>query len=270
MMLALNRKIHRAYARVREGNFALEGLLGFDLHGKTVGVVGTGQIGARLRAHHDRLRLPPARPRPVSDSEAARAIGVELPRPRCSPPEADIVSLHCPLTPETRHLHRRRRLAPMKRGAMLVNTSRGAILDTPAVIAALKSGQLGYLALDVYEEEDEALLRGPVGQGDRRRRLRAPADLPQRPDHRPPGLLHRRSDDAPSRRRRWPTSKASRGPAARCIPSPAERGTPRNHSTPRAAEPIPCRAAPRPVRMCVQHHAPLAPSSSASAARSPP
>jgi D-lactate dehydrogenase len=163
MLLALNRNIHRAYARVREGNFALEGLLGFDLHGKTVGVVGTGQIGlafARIMAGFG-CRLLGHDPFP---SDAARAIGVEYRALDALLPEADIVSLHCPLTPETRHLLDRRRLASMKRGAMLVNTSRGAILDTPAVIAALKSGQIGHLALDVYEEEEKLFFEDLSGK----------------------------------------------------------------------------------------------------------
>ena len=154
LILTLNRHTHRAFNRVREGNFALEGLLGFDLHGKTVGIVGTGQIGlafARIMAGfgcrllgHDPQENPEClklglRYRPLDDLLA----------------ESDVVSLHCPLTPGTRHLMNAERLARMKRGAMLVNTSRGAILDTGAVIRALKSGHLGHLALDVYEEEEK-------------------------------------------------------------------------------------------------------------------
>ncbi len=154
LIMALNRKIHRAYARVREGNFALEGLLGFDLHGKTVGVVGTGAIGlafCRIMAGFGCRLLG------FDPQENVECLRLGL---RYLPLEevlerADIVSLHCPLTPRTRHLIDTAALARMKPGAMLVNTSRGAILDTGAVVAALKSGRLGHLALDVYEEEEK-------------------------------------------------------------------------------------------------------------------
>jgi D-lactate dehydrogenase len=154
LILALNRRIHRAYARVREGNFALEGLLGFDLHGKTVGLVGTGQIGlafARIMAGFG-CRLLGFDPQP---SPQAPALGLEYLPLDDLLARSDIVSLHCPLTPGTRHLIDAAALARMKRGAMLVNTSRGGILDTAAVIEALKSGQLGHLGLDVYEEEEK-------------------------------------------------------------------------------------------------------------------
>jgi D-lactate dehydrogenase len=154
LIMSLNRKIHRAYARVREGNFALEGLLGFDLHGKTVGVVGAGQIGlafARIMAGFGCRLLGHD---PQENAEAPK-LGLRYMPLEEVLAEADIVSLHCPLTPATRHLIDDRALARMKPGAMLVNTSRGAILDTRAVVAALKSGRLGYLALDVYEEEEK-------------------------------------------------------------------------------------------------------------------
>jgi len=154
MMLSLNRHIHRAYNRVREGNFALDGLLGFDMRGRTVGVVGTGTIGievARILAGfgckilgHDPQR-----------SEAFTALGgsyVELPALFA---QSDIITLHCPLNPGTRHLIDTAAIAAMKRGVMLVNTSRGAVIDTRAAIAGLKSGAIGHLALDVYEEEGD-------------------------------------------------------------------------------------------------------------------
>jgi D-lactate dehydrogenase len=154
LILALNRHIHRAYNRVREGNFALEGLLGFDLHGKAVGVVGTGQIGvafAKIMAGFG-CRMLGFDPQP---NPACQALGMDYRPLEALLPEADIVSLHCPLTPATRHLIDAAALARMKPGAMLVNTSRGAILDTHAVIEALKSRHLGALALDVYEEEEK-------------------------------------------------------------------------------------------------------------------
>ncbi|HYF19983.1 MAG TPA: 2-hydroxyacid dehydrogenase [Ramlibacter sp.] len=158
LVLTLNRKIHRAHARVREGNFALEGLLGFDLHGRTVGVVGTGKIGEcflRIMAGFGcRLLAHDPAPNPACQALGAHYVPLEqLLR------ESDIVSLHCPLTPHTRHLLDADALALMKPGAMLVNTSRGAVVDTRAVIGALKSGALGSLGIDVYEEEADLFFR---------------------------------------------------------------------------------------------------------------
>lgn len=154
LILALNRKIHRAYTRVREGNFALDGLMGFDLKGRCVGVVGTGRIG-RLVADiligfgcqvlaHDVHR--------DSDLERKGVRYVELNELLAS---ADIITLHCPLTPQTRHLINEDAVRQMKRNVMLINTSRGELIDTRAVIAGLKSGRIGYLGLDVYEEEED-------------------------------------------------------------------------------------------------------------------
>lgn len=153
LILALNRKLHRAYARVREGNLALDGLEGFELHGQTVGVVGTGAIGAlvaRTLALGFGCRVLAADPQPRDD---LRQIGVEYVDRKTLFAESMVTTLHCPLTPETYHLVDAERLAAVPRGAMLVNTSRGPLIDTAAVIAALKSGRLGALALDVYEEE---------------------------------------------------------------------------------------------------------------------
>ncbi|HUG55172.1 MAG TPA: 2-hydroxyacid dehydrogenase [Vicinamibacteria bacterium] len=152
LILALNRKLHRAWARVREGNFALDGLLGFDLVGRTAGVVGTGKIGAvvaRILSGFG-CRILAYDPLPAPECLALGAVYVPLPDLLAS---SDIVSLHCPLTPETRHLIDAAALARMKKDAMLINTGRGALVDTPAVIEALKSGHLGHLGLDVYEEE---------------------------------------------------------------------------------------------------------------------
>ena len=151
LIMALNRKTHRAYNRVREGNFALEGLLGFDLHGKTVGVVGTGKIGAVFATvmRGFGVRVLAYDPYPDEDLEG---VVQYAPLPELFS-EADIVSLHCPLTPETHHLIDYDALTKMKPGVMLINTSRGALVDTKAVIAGLKSGKVGTLGLDVYEEE---------------------------------------------------------------------------------------------------------------------
>jgi D-lactate dehydrogenase len=152
LLLALNRKLHRAYSRVRDQDFSLAGLEGFDLHGKTLGIVGTGTIGtvfARLiRGFHCEVLAHDPFP------------NEEIPRMRGTYVELDelferslVVSLHCPLTPETHHLVDADRFAQMPAGALLVNTSRGGLVDAAAAVEALKSGHLGGLAIDVYEEE---------------------------------------------------------------------------------------------------------------------
>lgn len=152
LVLALNRRLHRAYNRTREGDFSLHGLTGFDLVGKRVGVVGTGQIGevfARIMAGFGCALLAyDPYPNPAVEALGGRYVPLnELLA------ESDIVSLHCPLNDGTRYLVNSHSLQRMKRGAMLINTGRGALVETPALIEALKSGQLGYLGLDVYEEE---------------------------------------------------------------------------------------------------------------------
>ena len=154
LILALNRKIHRAYNRVREGNFALQGLLGFDLHERTVGVIGTGLIGATFARCMLGFGCEVIATDPFPD-EALRRAGVEYLTVEELLSRSHIVSLHCPLTPETHHLIDEERLALMREGAMLINTSRGALIDTAAVIDGLKSGRIGHLGLDVYEEEDD-------------------------------------------------------------------------------------------------------------------
>ena len=152
LILTLNRKIHRAHNRVRENNFALQGLLGFDLAGKTVGVVGTGAIGAvfaRIMTGFG-CRVSAFDPQP---NQACRDLGVEYVDLPTLFGHSDIVSLHCPLTPSTYHLVDRDAVASMPHGVMLVNTSRGALIDTSAVIDGLKIGRIGSVGLDVYEEE---------------------------------------------------------------------------------------------------------------------
>ncbi len=152
LILTLNRKTHRAYNRVREGNFALDGLLGFDLCGKTVGIVGTGKIGLALARILRGFECRVLATDPFPNPECIE-LGVEYVSwgEMCS--AAHIISLHCPLTPETHHLVDDTALRRMRPGVMLVNTSRGAVVDTRAVIEALKDRRLGSLALDVYEEE---------------------------------------------------------------------------------------------------------------------
>lgn len=149
LILSLNRKLHRAYNRAREGNFALEGLLGFDLHGKTVGVVGIGRIGhafaSIMRGFGCKVLVHDAF---TTNNEFENVSLEQLLR------ESDIVSLHCPLTPDTFHLINAQTIAQMKPGAMLINTSRGGLVEASAVIEPLRSGHLSALGLDVYEEED--------------------------------------------------------------------------------------------------------------------
>jgi D-lactate dehydrogenase len=152
LILALNRHLHRAYNRTRDGDFSLHGLTGFDLVGKTVGIVGTGQIGttfARIMAGFG-CSLLAYDPYPNPQVQALGARYLDLPQLLA---KAQIISLHCPLTAQSKHLINAASLAQMQPGAMLINTGRGALVDTPALIEALKSGQLGYLGLDVYEEE---------------------------------------------------------------------------------------------------------------------
>jgi len=154
LILTLNRKLHRAYARVREGNFSLDGLLGFEVHGSTVGIIGTGKIGvafARIMSGFG-CRLLAHDPYPNAECEKLGVEYVELPTLFGA---SDIIALHAPLMPATVHLIDEAALGQMKDGVMLVNTSRGALVDTRAVIDALKSGRLGGLGLDVYEEEEE-------------------------------------------------------------------------------------------------------------------
>jgi D-lactate dehydrogenase len=154
LILTLNRKTHRAWARVREGNFELDGLMGFDLHGKAIGVIGTGQIGsvlARILTGFG-CRVIAHDPKPDPD---CLALGVEYLDLAPLLEASDIVTLQCPLTPQTHHLIDDDAVALMKRGVMLINTSRGAVIDTRAIIRGLKSGHVGSLGLDVYEEEGD-------------------------------------------------------------------------------------------------------------------
>ena len=153
LMLALDRNIHRAWARVRENNFALEGLLGRNLHGRTVGVIGTGQIGA-LVARSLRLGFGcDVLASDVAPDPALQTIGVRYTDPADLLTASDVVTLHCPLTPATRHIIDAAAIARARDGLMIVNTSRGALIDTAALIEGLKTRKLGGVALDVYEQE---------------------------------------------------------------------------------------------------------------------
>lgn len=154
LLLTLNRKIHRAYNRVRELNFSLSGLVGFDVFGKTVGIIGTGKIG-RITAQIFRgFGAVVVAYDPFASQEWATANGVRYVDLDTLLTASDIISLHVPLLAETRHLINERSLSRMKQGVFIVNTSRGKLIDTAALIAALKTGHVGGVALDVYEEEE--------------------------------------------------------------------------------------------------------------------
>jgi D-lactate dehydrogenase len=154
LLLALNRKIHRAFNRVRELNFSLHGLVGFDLHGKTAGIVGTGKIGVIMAEILRGFGMRVLAFDPYPNTEWARKTGVDYVDFLTLAAQSDVLSLHVPLTAATRHLIRAESIQAMKPGAILINVSRGALMDATALIAALKSGHLGGVALDVYEEEE--------------------------------------------------------------------------------------------------------------------
>ncbi len=158
LMLTLNRHTHKAYNRVRESNFALDGLLGFDMHGKTVGLIGLGKIGvitAQILAGFGCKLLG----YDMVESEEAKAVGVTFVPLDDLLAQADIITLHCPLTPQTKHLINARSIKLVKPGVMIINTSRGALIDGAAAIEGLKNKQIGYLGMDVYEEEGDLFFR---------------------------------------------------------------------------------------------------------------
>ncbi len=158
LLQTLNRRTHRAYNRTRENNFSLDGLQGRDIHGTTVGLVGTGRIGAifaRIMAGFGVTLLG----YDVAPNPDCVALGMAYVPLSELLSRADIISLHVPLLPSTHHIISHDAIAGMKRGAILINTSRGKLVDTEAVIAGLKSGQLGGVGLDVYEEEDGLFFR---------------------------------------------------------------------------------------------------------------
>lgn len=163
LILALNRKIHRAHNRIHEGNFALDGLIGFNLAGKTVGIVGTGGIGTAMARILLGFRCTVIATDPVLNPDLI-AEGVRYVTRDALFGTSDIVTLHCPLNASTRHLVDGAILARSRRGFMLVNTGRGSLVDTGAAIDALKSGQLGNFALDVYEGEEGLFFEDHSGQ----------------------------------------------------------------------------------------------------------
>lgn len=154
LLLALNRKIHRAYQRVRELNFSLDGLVGFDIHDKTIGIIGTGKIGRLFATAVTGLgaRVLACDPSPSEEVRALR--GARYGTLDELMASSDIISLHCPLTPATNHLINAGRIAQMKSGVIILNTGRGQLIDTAALIQGLKTGKIGGAGLDVYEEEE--------------------------------------------------------------------------------------------------------------------
>jgi D-lactate dehydrogenase len=155
LILTLNRRYHKAFTRVRDGNFALDGLLGFDIQGKTIGIIGTGKIGQvftnLLKGFGCRVLAYDKYPNTKwAEENNIRYVGLEE-----LYAESDIISLHCPLTQETYHIINEYAIQAMKKGVMIINTSRGPLIDSDAVIDGLKIGRVGYLGLDVYEEESE-------------------------------------------------------------------------------------------------------------------
>jgi len=155
LIMALNRRTHRAHARVRDGNFSLAGLVGFDMHGKTAGVIGTGKIGICLLEILKGFGCELLACSRTEKQELVDRLGVRYAEQDELFARSDIVSLHCALTPETYHMVDADAIAKMKDGVMLINTARGGLIDTPALLDGLKSGRIGYAGLDVYEEEAE-------------------------------------------------------------------------------------------------------------------
>lgn len=158
LILTLNRKTHKAYNRIRESNFSLEKLVGFNLYGKTIGVVGTGQIGVMfcniMKGFGCHIIAYD-----IYESDELEEKGIVYKSFQELLKESDIISLHCPLTPETMHLIDKTAIGQMKNGVMLINTSRGAVINTPDVIEALANEKIGYLGIDVYEQEGNLFFR---------------------------------------------------------------------------------------------------------------
>jgi D-lactate dehydrogenase len=164
LLLTLNRKIHRAYNRVREFNFSLNGLVGFDLFGKTAGVVGTGKIGRLVAQILRGFGATVLAHDPMPDPAWAAEHQINYAGFDALIARSDIISLHLPLTPQTHHLFDRQVFARLKPGAFLINTSRGKLVESSALIDALKSGHLGGVALDVYEEEEGLFFEDHSGE----------------------------------------------------------------------------------------------------------
>ncbi len=158
LILTLARKTHKAYNRVRDNNFSIEGLTGVNIHGKTVGIIGTGAIGrafCRIAKGFGCTVLA----YDISENEEMKQMGVKYLPLNEVLSQSHIISLHCPLTPETRHMINAETIPKMQKGVALINTSRGALIDTKAVIQALKKEKIGYLGIDVYEQEEHIFFK---------------------------------------------------------------------------------------------------------------
>ncbi len=155
LILALNRKTHRAYYRIRDGNFSINGLLGFDMNGKTAGIIGTGKIGKCLISILKGFGMKILAYDVYKDEKYEKEAGIKYVDLDELFKKADVISLHCPLTPETEHMINEDTIKKMKDGVMIINTGRGKLINTRALIKMLKSGKLGSAGLDVYEEEGE-------------------------------------------------------------------------------------------------------------------
>ena len=155
LILTLNRKTHRAYSRTRDGNFALHGLMGFDLYGKTAGVVGTGKIARVLIGILKGFGMNVVAYDIYEDHEYEKAAGIKYVTMDELYAQSDIISLNCPLTPQNRYLINKDSIAKMKKGVMIINTGRGPLINSEDLVDGLKSGQIGAAGLDVYEEEHD-------------------------------------------------------------------------------------------------------------------
>jgi D-lactate dehydrogenase len=158
LILTLNRKTHKAFNRVRENNFSIEGLVGVNLNGKTVGVIGTGKIGIAFSKIMLGFGCKVLAFDPYPNDEAKK-LGAQYVEKEKLLKESDIISLHCPLTPETKHLINKESIGSMKKGVKIINTGRGALIDTKAVIHALKTEKVGFLGIDVYEQEENLFFK---------------------------------------------------------------------------------------------------------------
>lgn len=155
LMMSLNRKIHKAYSRTRDSNFSLNGLLGFDFFGKTAGIIGTGQIGKLVCGMLNGIGMNVIAYDSFPDQSYASANKITYTDLDTLFRTSDVISLHCPLTPENKHLINETTISKMKKGIMIINTGRGKLIDTRALISGLKDGTIGYAGLDVYEEETD-------------------------------------------------------------------------------------------------------------------
>jgi D-lactate dehydrogenase len=159
LLLSVNRKTHRAYYRIRDNNFSINGLMGFDLNGKTAGIIGVGQIGSLFAtiAFGFGMRVLAYDPFPKEDALEYVTLDQLI-------AASDIISLHCPLTPDTYHIINKRRVKEMKKGVIIINTSRGALIDTEALLEGLIDGKIGGAGLDVYEEESDYFFEDKSGE----------------------------------------------------------------------------------------------------------